>query len=538
MVKRKFHKINLCPHSGEILSSKRKGQWKRWFFPTIGLLALAWFLLRVIPKPSRAAYPCQRVAFPLASGFVVYLIGAAGWLFGLRKAKEYLRKSSGVLAGLCMFFALICLALPFSLHLDKILAHVPPVANSPLGEAKGINPGRVVWVHDPEATSWDGVNGFWWEDINTNQAVVDDMMSKTLQWLTGAQTDGSAWDALFKHFNKTHGKGEVGYLTGEKVVVKINLNNKYINDGYAQEENNIDASPHMVLSLLRQLINQAGVDQSLISVYDAKRLIPDNIYYKCTAEFPNITFMDQVGREGRVQRQMIENSIQFSDGTLSSESLPSIVLEADYMINMAILKRHGSVAAVTLCAKNHFGSLVYPGGLHEKTMAWNFDFDTYDPKVDLMGHKDLGGKTMLFIIDGLYSGANASAGKPTRWQMSPFNDDWPSSILASQDGVAIDSVGYDFLRENWILKDHGDRYLHEAALAGNPPSGTVYDPEGDGIPLSSLGVHEHWNNAIDKQYSRNLGTDDGIELITRQPSNSCDVDKKTMSMEVIWLLLL
>ena len=28
----------------------------------------------------------------------------------------------------------------------------------------------------------------------------------------------------------------------------------------------------------------------------------------------------------------------------------------------------------------------------------------------------------------------------------------------------------------------------------------------------SQGVHEHWNNATDKQYTRNLGTGNGIEL--------------------------
>jgi flagellar hook assembly protein FlgD len=30
--------------------------------------------------------------------------------------------------------------------------------------------------------------------------------------------------------------------------------------------------------------------------------------------------------------------------------------------------------------------------------------------------------------------------------------------------------------------------------------------------LTSLGVFEHWNNATDRLYSRNLGTGDGIEL--------------------------
>jgi hypothetical protein len=59
---------------------------------------------------------------------------------------------------------------------------------------------------------------------------------------------------------------------------------------------------------------------------------------------------------------------------------------------------------------------------------------------------------------------------------------------------------------------HADNYLHEAALADKAPSGTVYKP--DGVPVGSLGVHEHWNNSKDKKYSRNLSAKgSGIELI-------------------------
>ena len=47
----------------------------------------------------------------------------------------------------------------------------------------------------------------------------------------------------------------------------------------------------------------------------------------------------------------------------------------------------------------------------------------------------------------------------------------------------------------------------------NPPFGTVYDPERDGTRLTSLGTSEHWNNATDKKYSRNLKTGKGIELV-------------------------
>jgi hypothetical protein len=41
----------------------------------IGFSALVWFLIRVIPKPGRASYPCQRAAFPIASSFVIWLTG-------------------------------------------------------------------------------------------------------------------------------------------------------------------------------------------------------------------------------------------------------------------------------------------------------------------------------------------------------------------------------------------------------------------------------------------------------------------------------
>ncbi len=41
----------------------------------IGAAALIWFFIRVIPKPQRAFYPCQRAAFPLASAFIIWIVG-------------------------------------------------------------------------------------------------------------------------------------------------------------------------------------------------------------------------------------------------------------------------------------------------------------------------------------------------------------------------------------------------------------------------------------------------------------------------------
>ena len=43
-------------------------------FIVISLLATMWFLFRVIPKPSRALYPCMQVAAPIMSSFVIWIL--------------------------------------------------------------------------------------------------------------------------------------------------------------------------------------------------------------------------------------------------------------------------------------------------------------------------------------------------------------------------------------------------------------------------------------------------------------------------------
>jgi hypothetical protein len=139
-----------------------------------------------------------------------------------------------------------------------------------------------------------------------------------------------------------------------------------------------------------------------------------------------------------------------------------------------------------------------------------------------------------WLIDALY-GAPHESGDTVEWNMWPFNGDWPSSLFASQDAVAIDSVAFDFMYEEWDPCDPCDAeyyphmsgaedYLHEAALADDPCSGLTYDPDGDGNGLDSLGVHEHWNNATDKEYSRNLGSNSGIELISLRQRVDGDID--------------
>ena len=196
--------------------------------------------------------------------------------------------------------------------------------------------------------------------------------------------------------------------------------------------------------------------------------------------------------------------------------VPTCVPEAKYRINMCLFRPH-DVAGVTLTTKNNFGSIFFPTvplwgprPLH-KFVDKKYPMGSYTPFVDLIGHRQLGGKTMLYMIDGMYAAQECEVNIV---RYLSFGDHWTSSIFMSQDPVAIDSVGLDFLRNEpraTPVFGQPDNFLHEAALADNPPSKTKYAPHGE--QLSSLGTHEHWNNPKEKKYSRNLGEDKGIELV-------------------------
>jgi gluconolactonase len=404
-----------------------------------------------------------------------------------------------------------------------------------MGVAKGIHPGRVVWVHDPEATDWEGPgDGHPWESSHTNPARVRQMISQALRELTGESTDTTAWDKLFRYFNKTHGKRNTGYKQGEKIVIKVNfvgfiwLHRGGVNPDNYNLKTTIDymnTSPQMLIALLRQLVDTVGVKESDIVIFDSLAYFANEYYDIFRKEFPNLRCIDHTGKFGRIKSKESSVRLYWSCNPRGNKPdyAPVCFAEADYIINFANLKAHTG-AGVTLCAKNHYGSLVrWPAqkgyfDMHKNAFAKKEGI--YRPLVDLMGHSDIGGKTLLYLIDGLYCGIHPidMDKGPRRWKSYPFNGDWTSSLLASQDPVAIDSVGFDFLRaeyEEHPRKLGVDDYLQEAALASNPPSGTFYDPDHSGNVkrLSSLGVHEHWNNPREKKYSRNLGRRKGIELV-------------------------
>ncbi len=561
----KAHLFRLCPKTGKIVGLKPLSPRLFWLSPFIGLAALLWFLLRVLPKPSRASYPCQRVALPLASGFVVWLLGAsASALFFRRTA--YAQKWLLNIA-LCFFIGLSLLVGDAAgvLAPDQA-AYDPHTPNAPIGTASGLQPGRVAWVHNPAVTDWAGPGSgqYWYEHVD--QAVASDMFSWALRGYADHDNDAAAWNAIFSHFN-----GGPGYQSGEKIYIKINLTTSNAGGGFADEDYNqlvksgvtLDStanSPQLMHALLDQLVNVVGVSQSDITIGDPTGLFVNYLYYPLHNDFPNVRYEDNLGGTGpegeSTRRARVEYtdpcvpyywSTPDADGKTQDCALQSYVA-AKYLINFSVLKGHDR-SGITVAAKNHYGSMLrtpISGGrtlgtnhynthdrlpLQPTNTAWQ-NMGYYRPLVDLMGNAYIGGKTVLYLVDGLFGGKGWNSVTST-WSMAPFNGDWPSSLFLSMDPVALDSVAFDFLSQKWpehaLAYEGVQDYLHEAALADSPSSGTCYDPEHDSACMASLGVHEHWNNPADKQYTRNLGTGSGIELLylTLDPAAS------TVSLDLV-----
>ena len=280
------------------------------------------------------------------------------------------------------------------------------------------------------------------------------------------------------------------------------------------------------------------------------RDIQDEYWDIWHTEFPNVKYICNKGGQGRtLALKGTQPSVFFSDkgkvlrsgswadmsvgSPVYQDTLYKVIEDADYLIYVGALKVHER-AGMTVVGKLNFGSHIRQNAMHMHMGLVNpdgftpggnknsrFGYKLYRVLVDLMGHKKLGGNAVFFVVDGLWGGRGANL-DPVKFKMAPFNGDWPSSIFMSQDWVALESVCYDILKAEFTSDKHAETYpqmvgvddhLYQAADSSYWPAGVRYDPENDGTVIGSLGVHEHWNNATEMQYSRNLGTGNGIELV-------------------------
>ena len=295
----------------------------KYMFIILGIASTIWFLFRVIPKPSRASYPCVKAVAPFMSGFVIYLLSLGSISLILRKISGRIRNpfSFASIVLFLLFFAFAVISITSDTAAvsaqDKVLKGPQDSPNSPLGIGRGVNPGLVVWAWNPDATNENCRNviensDWFFSPVNTDSKIVSKMVSDAVSKLGGASDIRKSWDALFKQHNKTRNGKKRGYTKGEKIFIKINqgtaswaLSKEDQNNGYTVPKEikpgqrrgrftgATETAPFVVIELLRELINYAGVRQEDIYIGDPISHIFGHNYEAWQAEFPFVNYIDK-----------------------------------------------------------------------------------------------------------------------------------------------------------------------------------------------------------------------------------------------------
>ena len=260
----------------------------------------------------------------------------------------------------------------------------------------------------------------------------------------------------------------------------------------------IGNSPQLIRALLDQLVNVVGVAQSDITIGDSTGLWVNELYTMLQPTFPNVSYMDARGSLGRtkVTRSTVPLYWSAPSGETAGKSqdyLLQAVVDAKYLINFSILKSHER-NGITVAAKNHFGSLSGGNGdyVRKPTTANYYNIHLRLPletdaaawpqraqhgPVSAAGGSErprrawAARRCFTWWMPSTAARAGPACRRSGRWR--PFNNNWPASLFLSMDEVAIDSVGFDFLSQQWpdpVLNSRRGAGLPARDGAGQQPA--------------------------------------------------------------------
>jgi uncharacterized protein (DUF362 family) len=310
--------------------------------------------------------------------------------------REFMTRSAAALAAASI--------LPETLLHDKVLTGSSAY--------KYPNPGKLVAVTNTNAVT--GVN-------KVNEALVQDMFDRAITTLTGINSSPAA--ALASLFP--------GLTTASRIAIKPNL----INSSVPTRKELLKA----VITRLTQMLG--GFPAANITIYERHSMSSGGY---TTAYF------------GQQVKMVVDSSFPdlgysiYCDG--KNRPYSKTLHDADFLINMPVMKDHGCSMNLTMSFKNHMGT-VNPGGSlgicsNKKAV------------LDIMADPIMVRKQVLVVLDGLFAVLNGGPGGAPQAM--------PATITVSQDPVTTDWYGrktINQLRLGKGWKAVAGAYIEEASGA-------------------------------------------------------------------------
>jgi uncharacterized protein (DUF362 family) len=387
----------LCRHESH--AQKRAFLSQAVFFG-LGVLSLAWLLLRSGTKPSRLAYPCQRTAAAFGLNF---LASFSPWLGSsilartwpdsraLGAAKRDRRAALGGMLRCVLILSPILFLSPEGPSAARFAPALPA--------AKAAVVERTVWLPgrpDPHPTV-----AIISRDHTPGEAETAVMVERALE---GALGSGGLTKVV---------------KSGDVVLVKPNLGCGY---------NSYETTDWRVVKPIVQAAKLAGASQVYIGEGEGCGYgigVFDGAGY--TANIPDVTYANfndiasnpyyDVNVSGGLWDELI--------------AIPQVYFDADVVISVPKLKTHNE-AGVTLSLKNAMG--VPPVSLYNSSGSTyrNLIHEKYEVRKTI-AQINLARKPDLAVIDAILAGQGEGP-----WAAEPIEVD---AILAGRDLVALDAVG-------------------------------------------------------------------------------------------------
>jgi uncharacterized protein (DUF362 family) len=371
----------------------------RLAFYSLGILSLAWLLLRSGTKPSRLNYPCQRTAAAFGLNF---LSGLSPWL------------GANILAR----------AFPDQRVQDKTKASRHSISSNVLRCVLVLSP---ILFLSPSGLSGAALAA---RDATAAQRMVSlptrPDPNPTVAIISRDHTpdEGEMATMVDQAIKAALGPGGLAGLvkSGDTVLVKPNLGCGY---------NSYETTDWRVVKPIVQGVKQAGASQVYIGEGEGCGYglgVFDDAGY--TANITDVTYVNfnDIGSAPDYNYYNVSVSGGLWDEPIA---IPQVYFDADVVISVPKLKTHNE-AGVTLSLKNAMGVppvplYSSPGSTYRDLIHQNFEVRKTIAQINLARTPDFA------VIDAILAGEGEGP-----WAATPIEVD---AILAGRDLVALDAVG-------------------------------------------------------------------------------------------------
>ncbi len=433
----------------------RKSIYKPLFF-IVGFVSLLWFLFRVIPKPSRATYPCMQTAFPIATSFVLWLVGSVGSIALFKNIPSAIKKRNYIKVAALSFFGVVLLLLATTLNNDSI-----SFANTLTSNVDIIDPVKKDYGNTIDTLKVKvGV-------IKSDKALVTDIKYPEILSM------------VREAVNRAGGFGNM-IKDGKTVMLKPNL----VNDNSNRTiEVNGATTDYRVVQAVVELVRELNPHGKII-IAEGSGGGTTTISNMTRLNYMNITGVDYLmGLESSSG-----NYRDFASDSLVAVNLPDALskypddlkpnktraiyynkryFNADVLISIPVLKNHAT-AGITGAVKNVAIGCT-PANLYaDKDNASPYLRSTvipHDlPTLSKWMHDFYVGRPVDFVImDGLQGGSNGPGVGGSNLVNIKKNQQNMRLILAGKDAVATDAIaglimGHDPQRAQYLVSIHNDGY--------------------------------------------------------------------------------